>query len=1230
MRVLELPAPPFPGDPPGGTLAREEACYRATFDQAAVGIGHTDRDGRFINVNEKLCSLLGYPREELLQRRYQDVTHPEDVGQNEAIREALLRDGHRSTCGAWEKRFVRKDGAVLWASIAVSVVRDDPGSPPYFVSVVQDISARLDAQAHFRATFEQAAVGIAHMSLDGRYLRVNRKLCDLLGYTQAELLGKTARDVSHPDDYEAGLARRKKLLSGEAAEISAEKRYLRKDGAIVYANRSASVVRGPDGEPRYILALVTDITAQKLAEQVLRESEQRFRAIFDHSAVGISMRPALDRAQRWTHVNDAFCRMLGYTREELLQLSTRDITPPEEQDKAERDNERLRRGEVPGYGREKRLRRKDGSLIWVQLAVAALPDERGHPRDVIAVYQDITARKRAEEALRESERFARSIIDALSKHICVLDETGTIVAINKAWRDFARANGAPAARVCEGANYLAVCDAAAAAGAAEARAFAAGIRAVLNGERDAFTTEYPCHAPGEERWFVGRVSRFGGDGPKRVVVSHDNITGRKRAERALAESEEKFRQLAEHIPQVFWMTDADQKRLIYASPAYERVTGHTLAELQADPRSWLDTIHEEDRDRVRLARRREASGGGYDIEYRVVHADGTVRWIHDRAFPVRDATGRVYRIAGIGEDITERKQAEARLVQLAHYDALTGLPNRALFNDRLQQTLQQARRDDWIVGVLFLDLDRFKLVNDTLGHAFGDCLLRQVSERIGQCLRPGDIAGRLGGDEFAVILPGLAEPQNAGLVAERILKALALPFDLDGAETYVSASIGIALYPADGEDGDALMRNADAAMYGAKQLGRNNCQYYTAEMNERATAKLQLETRLRRALERGEFLLHFQPRTSIASGEIAGLEALLRWRPPGNGLVPPGDFIPLLEETGLIVPVGEWVVRAACAQIGAWRDAGLEPAPVAINVSARQLAQKDFCETLGRALAEHAVEPRWIEIEITESSLMQNPEDAVTLLRRIRALGIRLAVDDFGTGYSSLGYLKRLPLDALKIDRSFIRDTTTNPDDAAITRTVTALAHALGLKVVAEGVETQDQLAFLGEIGCDEAQGFLLSPPVPAGECAGLLSGRRRLHAPAAAAGVAGRGTVLLMDDDADHLLLLQRLLRDEGCTVLAATSPRQGFDLLATHKVDVIVSDQRMPDGGGVEFLKRARLMYPGAKRIMFSSSGDFQTVTAAINLGEVHKFFVKGRDEELLRAEIRKLAGARRPAGG
>lgn len=431
--------------------------------------------------------------------------------------------------------------------------------------------------------------------------------------------------------------------------------------------------------------------------------------------------------------------------------------------------------------------------------------------------------------------------------------------------------------------------------------------------------------------------------------------------------------------------------------------------------------------------------------------------------------------------VIERKNSEARLKYLAHYDSLTGLPNRALFRDRLVHAIARADRDNHMLALMFIDLDRFKTINDTLGHHVGDLLLKNVAERIRSCIREEDTAARLGGDEFTVILEHIVSPEDASSVAQKIIDELSLPLNLLGNEAYVTASIGISIYPADKTDMDGLLKNADAAMYNAKETGRNNFQFYAEEMNVKALGRLELENSLRHALERDEFVLHYQPKISLDSGEIAGMEALLRWVHPQRGVVSPLEFIPLLEKTGLINEVGNWLIRAACKQNKRWIDAGFPPMRVAVNLSAKQFQHNNLLEHVSRALADSGLSGDYLELEVTENLLMQNPDYTIDVLYRMGAMGVvRIDMDDFGTGYSSLNSLKRFPISTVKIDKSFVQGIPDKAEDVAIVTAVIAMAKSLKLRVIAEGVENEDQLAMLSKLGCDEIQGYVLSRPLPA------------------------------------------------------------------------------------------------------------------------------------------------------
>ena len=445
------------------------------------------------------------------------------------------------------------------------------------------------------------------------------------------------------------------------------------------------------------------------------------------------------------------------------------------------------------------------------------------------------------------------------------------------------------------------------------------------------------------------------------------------------------------------------------------------------------------------------------------------------------------------------KEAEQNLAQMTSYDVLTGLPNRFLFLDRLGHAISQSARSHRMIAVMLLDIDNFKNINDTLGHTHGDLLLQDIADRLRRCVREDDTLARIGGDEFAIVLEGVSEIEEIALIAQKIVDIFSLPFAPSSQEIYVTPSIGITIYPMDGHDSDSLLKNADAAMYSAKEYGRNHFRFYTTDMNALAIERFAMEGALRRAMEREEFTLHYQPQVDIKSGRVIGVEALLRWNHPERGLVPPGEFIPLLEENNLIIPVGEWVLRTACAQCRTWQDAGLPALRMAVNLSARQFRQDNLVEMIDSILRETGISPKLLELELTEGLLMENTSETSMILGQLKSRGVQVAIDDFGTGYSSLSYLKRFPIDRLKIDQSFVRDIITDSNDAAIAVAVISLGRSLGLSVIAEGVETGDQLEFLGVQKCDEYQGYHFSRPVPPEEIVCLFKPENSLLAAKAA-----------------------------------------------------------------------------------------------------------------------------------
>lgn len=648
--------------------------------------------------------------------------------------------------------------------------------------------------------------------------------------------------------------------------------------------------------------------------------------------------------------------------------------------------------------------------------------------------------------------------------------------------------------------------------------YQAGLAAVLAGEHDAFLLDYRLGGrDGLE--LLQEARQLGASAPIIMLTGQGNLevdvaamqagavdylvkgqfapdmlertiryaVERARALEALRQSEAALKE-AQRIAKVgSWEWDVRSGEVLWSDQMYQ-IFDITPEQRRGKILGNPESIHPEDRERVREAVEQVTLAFKTDpIEFRLVAAEGE-KWVLARGSLVTNSSGEVVRVLGTLQDITERRRIEQQLFQLAYHDPLTGLPNRRFFLEQLERIAGTALRSGQVVGVVFVDVDRFKAINDTLGHAAGDQLLITVAQRIQENLRSDDFVARMSGDEFAVILPNLRNEETAEQVVQKLVKVLGAPIQMESRSVYVTASLGLSLYPWNGMDASTLLRHADVAMYAAKQAGRNTYKLYRPEMTSDSLERFELEADLWRAIENGEFELHYQPQLDLQKRQITGVEALIRWRHPSKGLIPPGKFIPIAEENGMIIRLGAWVLREACRQNKAWQQQGLKPLKVAVNVSSLQFGQADLVETVSDALAGSGLGVQWLELELTESLVMKDVESSAHMMGLLREIGVSIAVDDFGTGYSSLAYLQRLPIDALKIDRSFVNQMDSGEGGLALIRAIVALSHGLGIAVVAEGVETEGQSNHLRELGCDSAQGYLFARPAPASEVEKYLS----------------------------------------------------------------------------------------------------------------------------------------------
>ena len=1065
--------------------------------------------GRIILWNPAATEIFGYTTSEALGGLGVEALVPERLKERHRARLSRYREtGHGAyvdSRAVLDLPAVRKGGEEIRVELTLSPIKPlsekEAEGRRLVLAVVRDVTERKGAEQalkenehRLQVLFENSSDLISIVNPDNTVRYIGPSVKRLLGYEPEELEGALVSDLVHPEDYERfGRRMVEQVQSGIGLSRPIEARYRHKDGSWRYLETTCNVLI-EDPKVRGVVCASRDVTERKRAEEAIRESERRYRSVVDNVNEVVFQ---TDASGLWTFLNRAWEEITGFPVEESVGKNFLDYVHPDDR---QRNLELFR----PLVERKKdycrheiRYLTRDGGSRWIEVWARLTLGDDETIAGTSGTLTDITERKESEDAIKESEWRFRQLFERSVDALLVHDEEGRILDCN--------------GEACRSLGYsrqemlsLSVKDFATNLASAEEQALRKLMLWQRTEAREIGTISTGSHLaqhrrkdgtafPVEVR--VGYVD-FGGK--RRMLAAARDITETKRAAEGLLRSERELAgaQRLAHVGSWSFDTVRDEGRW---SDEMFRIFGFAPQEFVVTYKRFLKLVHREDRNLVRRMTREALRGSKNpsSLDYRLVRPDGEVRFLHSEYEVVLDGSGRPVRLVGTSQDVTERKVLEKKLTHQALHDPLTGLPNRALLLDRLERALSRAnRREGTEVAVLFMDLDNFKFVNDTLGHRVGDDLLVAVSGRLRSCLRPEDTAARLGGDEFAVLLEDVEDPGEATQVAERVTEVLRAPFIVSAREVFVTPSIGIALSGSSEGPSENLMRDADMAMYRAKEEGKARYKLFDPGMECRITARMTLENDLRRGIERDEFEVYYQPVVALDTGRTVGMEALVRWQHPERGLVAPSEFVPLAEEIGLIVPIGRRVLREACRQAREWQELypsvpSDPPLVIGVNLSARQLRYPGLLEDVEGALRESGLDPRWLILEITESVVVGEGESRVGILRELREQGVRFALDDFGTGYSSLSYLKHLPVGMLKIDRSFVERIGEDAEDAVLIAGVVGIAHGLGLRVLAEGVETAEQLERVKALGCELAQGYHFARPMPSGKAEAFLASRR-------------------------------------------------------------------------------------------------------------------------------------------
>jgi len=1025
-------------------LLASEARTRLAVENARISIYDVDAatgEGKIRGPDEFLSRIR-------TSEDWANAIHPED---RERIQAAHRRRCETGNGMREEYRMVEGDGTVRYYS--------DHGAPERdgrWIGVLRDVTPHRQAEAalaRLAAIVECSNDAIISLDTDGAVRSWNRAAEKLYGYAAQEILACPGTRLAPPERREHAAANIAAVVRGASLETF-EADHVRKDGAVFPVSITASPIRNDEGRSIGGSVIIRDITAQKRAQQALLESESLFRAIVQNSSDIITL---IDPSGVILYDSPGIAAMLGISPAQRLGCEAFLWIHPDDIPYLRTLHEELLQAKGAKLRAQLRLRHADGSWRWCDSWAVNLLEEPG-VRALVVSFRDITELKGAETALRESEQRYRKLVEEASDAIFTIDLEGTLTSVNSA---FERMSGHTRQELlCTSLRQWVVPE--------YFPAVRKSIEGLLGGG-GAVPLELQLSGPDGHAVALEVSNRlqFRNGQPAAVLSIGRDISQRKRTERLEHNRREVLEMVAQNQPQ-----NAILRRL---EQMIEQCHPDTSARvwLAGEPAGFE-------------ARRKGACPDGFSsrLDVPIRSCDGRVLGVLEILHRDTWRAGESERVfldaqAKLASIALEHRQLTDRLAHQAHHDPLTGLPNRVLLEDRLHQAMALARRMGKMVAVIYVDLDRFKLINDTLGHAIGDLLLQEAAERLRRAVRDSDTLARTGGDEFLAVLFGIDRPEDAEAAGERLVEVMREPFLVKGHELFTTASAGLSLFPQDGEDAGVLQKHADVALYAAKGQGRNRFQRFSRTMNSAFSERLEIESHLHRALDRKELLLYYQPQFQLPGRELVGMEALLRWNHPRWGMVLPGRFIPVAEESGLIIPISLWVLHEACRQHRRWRGLGFAPVKIAVNVSAIQFARSNMAENVAAVLAQHQIEPRYLELELTEGVVMRDIEDSARQIADLRALGVSISIDDFGTGYSSLGYLQRLPIDDLKIDKCFVQGMEQPAGTQPLVQAIVGLAHGLRVTATAEGVETEGELAALGALGCDKVQGYLLGRPAP-------------------------------------------------------------------------------------------------------------------------------------------------------